>query len=109
MSINSKQKGKRGELELANYLKTKGLSARRGQQYSGSPDSPDVICTDWPDIHIEVKRSEKLNIENALQQSITDSGDNQIPIVVHRRNRENWKVTLSLDDFIDIMSKSREI
>lgn len=109
MSVNSKQKGKRGELELANYLKTKGLSARRGQQYSGSPDSPDVICTDWPDIHIEVKRSEKLNIENALQQSIADSGDNQIPIVVHRRNRENWKVTLSLDDFIDIISKSREI
>lgn len=107
MSINSKQKGKRGELELANYLKTKGLSARRGQQYSGSPDSPDVICTDWPDIHIEVKRSEKLNIENALQQSITDSGDNQIPIVVHRRNRENWKVTLSLDDFIDLLPRKR--
>ena len=100
--INSRQKGKVGELELARYLKDKGLSARRGQQYSGSPDSPDVICEDWKDIHIEVKRVEQLNIEKALQQSTKDSGIDEKPIVVHRKNREKWKVTMWLDDFIDL-------
>lgn len=100
--INSKNKGKIGELEIANYLKDKGFNARRGQQYSGSPDSPDVICEDWPDIHIEVKRVEKLNIEDALQQSTRDSNTSQTPIVIHRKNREKWKVTLWLDDFIDL-------
>lgn len=103
---NSKLKGKAGEREVANYLKSKGLNARRGQQFQGSPDSPDVICDEWNDVHIEVKRDEHLNIEKALQQSITDSNENQIPIVIHRKNRENWKVTLSLDDFIHLkMSK----
>lgn len=100
--INSKQKGKRGELEVANYLKQHGLSARRGQQYSGSPESPDVICESWPNVHIEVKRVEKLNIEEALQQSTRDSGDNLVPIVVHRKNKEQWKVTMWLDDFINM-------
>lgn len=103
---NSKRKGKVGELEVANYLKNKGLTARRGQQYQGSPDSPDVICDEWSQIHIEVKRNEHLNIEEALKQSSKDSGTNQIPIVIHRKNRENWKTTLWLDDFIDILSKT---
>ena len=100
---NSKRKGKVGELEVANYLKNKGLTAKRGQQYQGSPDSPDVICENWPNIHIEVKRDEHLNIEKAMQQSSKDSGPQQIPIVIHRKNREKWKVTLWLDDFIDKM------
>lgn len=103
---NSKRKGKVGELQVANYLKEHGLTARRGQQYSGSPDSPDVICDEWQNIHIEVKRDEKLNIENAMQQSTKDSGDDKIPIVIHRKNRENWKVTMWLDDFITMVNKN---
>lgn len=105
--INSKQKGKKGELEVANYLKEKGLTARRGQQYQGSPDSPDVICEEWPNIHIEVKRDERLNIEKAMQQSTGDSNDTSIPIVIHRKNREKWKVTMWLDDFIN-MNEDKE-
>ena len=105
--INSKQKGKKGELEVANYLKEKGLTARRGQQFQGSPDSPDVICEEWDNIHIEVKRDEHLNIEKAIQQSTKDSNDTDIPIVIHRNNREKWKVTMWLDDFIN-MNESKE-
>ena len=99
---NSKRKGKVGELEVANYLKKHGLTAKRGQQYQGSPDSPDVICDEWSQFHLEVKRNESLNIEKAMQQSSKDSGTNQIPIVIHRKNREKWKVTLWLDDFIKL-------
>ena len=105
--INSKQKGKKGELEVANYLKKKGLTARRGQQYQGSSESPDVICEEWSNIHIEVKRDEHLNIEKAIQQSTRDSGENDVPIVIHRKNREKWKVTMWLDDFIN-MNESKE-
>ena len=105
--INSKQKGKKGELEVANYLKEKGLTARRGQQFQGSPDSPDVICEEWDNIHIEVNRDEHLNIEKAIQQSTKDSNDTDIPIVIHRKNREKWKVTMWLDDFIN-MNESKE-
>lgn len=105
MSINSKNKGKKGELEVANYLKKKGLNARRTQQYSGTEGTSDIVCEEWPDIHIEVKRNETLNIEKAMQQSINDSKENEIPIVIHRKNREKWKVTMTFDDFIDMQNE----
>ena len=41
--MNSRTKGKRGELELAKALRLYGYDARRGQQYHGGADSPDVI------------------------------------------------------------------
>ena len=105
--INSKQKGKRGELELANYLKKHGLLARRGQQFKGTPESPDVICDNWNDIHIEVKRVEKLNVDKALDKSTEDAGD-LIPVVIHRKNNTNWKVTMWLDDFINLYKQNEK-
>lgn len=101
--INSKRKGKIAELELANLLKEKGLTARRTQQFSGCKDgTSDVICEELKGFHIEVKRDEHLNIEKAMKQSIRDSEkENAIPIVVHRKNRENWKVTMTLEDWLE--------
>lgn len=98
--INSKRKGKVGELELVNILKDRGLTARRTQQYSGTDGTSDVICEELNDFHIEVKRDERLNVQKALTQAENDS-INKVPIVVHRKNREKWKVTLYLDDFLD--------
>lgn len=104
--VNSKIKGKRGELEVAKILRDRGYDARRGVQYKGTPDSPDVECKELSDLHIEVKRNESLNVEKALQQSRQDAGDNQIPIVVHRKNNEKWKVTLDLDNFLNIIERN---
>ena len=42
MSINSKQKGAKGERELANILKEYGYNTRRGQQYNGL-EGEDVV------------------------------------------------------------------
>lgn len=105
MAINSKKKGKRGELEVVHFLKDRGYNARRGVQYKGTPDSPDIECEELDFLHFEVKRVESLNIEKALQQSISDAGENQIPVVVHRKNKEKWKVTLSFDDFLQLIKK----
>lgn len=103
MAINSNRKGKSGEREVANILKNEyGLNARRGQQFSGSPDSPDVICEEMSDVNIEVKRSQTLNIEKAMQQSTKDAGENKMPIVVHRKNGEKWKVTMWLEDYMEL-------
>lgn len=109
--INSKQKGKRGELELANYLKSKGFTARRTQQYAGNKDgTSDVLCKELENFHIEVKRVEKLNLSEAMEQSMHDAElENKIPIVVHRKNRESWKVTINLDDFLNIFFNTKEV
>jgi len=94
----SRNKGKRGERELALELeKTLGVKARRGVQFQGSPDSPDVI-TDIPEIHVECKRTERFRLYESLAQAIDDAGDTKIPLVCHRQNQQPWVVVLRLDD-----------
>lgn len=101
--INSREKGKRGEEELANYLKGKGYDARRGQQFCGAGGDPDVIGL--PGIHIECKRVEKLNLDTALEQSVRDARAGEIPVVIHRKNRQQWRITLRLCDFLEIFER----
>jgi Holliday junction resolvase len=100
MTINSKRKGAAGERELSKFLRDHGFSgARRGQQYSGI-EGEDVIGL--PNIHIECKRVERLNIHDAMNQSIRDAND-QIPIVAHRKNRTPWLVTMRAEDFLELV------
>lgn len=99
--MNSRNKGKRGELELSNLLKKHGYETRRGQQYCGANGDADVIGI--PGIHIECKRVEKLNLENAYIQAVADAKDGEVPTVWHRKNRQPWMVTLSAEDFIGFL------
>ena len=100
MAINSKQKGKTGELELARKLKEYGYDAKRSVQYNGKDGEADVVGL--PHIHCEVKRVEKLNIYDAIEQAKRDAkGDNK-PAVFHRKNRCNWLVTMELDSFMEL-------
>ena len=98
MMVNSRAKGKKGELEFAHFIsELLGVNARRGQQFAGSPDSPDVI-TDIKGIHHEVKRVQNLNLAKAYAQSQRDSGEGEIPVVDHRRDRGEWMLTLLWKD-----------
>lgn len=103
--MNSRRKGAEGERELAGELKKWGYNTRRGQQYSGANGDADVVGIDG--LHIECKRVEQLNIDKALQQAIRDSKHPEIPAVFHRKNREIWKVTLRMDDFMELWEKAK--
>lgn len=98
--MNSRNKGAAGERELANKLKEYGYLCRRGQQYCGSNGDADVVGL--PGIHIECKRVEKLNLYDAMAQSKHDAKDNEAPAVFHRKNRCEWLVTMTLDDFMKL-------
>lgn len=100
--VNSNQKGKRGEREFANFLKAHGIQARRGVQYQGSPDSPDVI-SELKNIHFEVKRTEKINPYTAFMQAKQDAG-NKIPIVAHRKSHKNWLVIMDAEDWLRLIN-----
>src|SRR6476469_6537402 len=97
--MNSREKGKRGERQWRDELRANGYMARRGQQFFGSPDSPDVVCDQLRWIHFEVKAVERLNIEDAMDQARADAGkaeieksgnretrNPRIPVVAHRRS-----------------------
>lgn len=96
----SRDKGKRGERMFASLLREHGFDARRGVQYQGSPDSPDVVGL--PGAHTEVKFVEKLNLHSAMEQSKRDAGEGEMPIVAHKRSREEWLVTMRFDDWIEL-------
>lgn len=102
MSINSRQKGAKGERELAKILKEYGYNCRRGQQYSGL-EGEDVVGLDY--IHIECKRVEKLDLYGAMDQSKRDRKQGQLPTVFHRKNNRKWLVTMELDDWMKIFGE----
>lgn len=100
---NSRAKGARGERELANLLKEYGYECRRGQQFCGANGDADVVGL--PNIHIECKRVERLNIENAMKQSSRDARDGEVPIVMHRKDRNIWLVTMTLADWMSMYER----
>ena len=98
MTINSRQKGKRIELQAAKKLtETLGCSARRSQQYCGEAGDADLI-TDLPKTHIEVKGVERLNIYKAIEQAESDKKYHDIPIVIHKKNGKPFLLTMYLED-----------
>ena len=103
--MNSREKGKRGELELAGKLKEYGYETRRGQQYCGANGDADVIGL--PGIHIECKRVEKLNLYDAMAQAVSDSKEKEMPAVFHRKNNCEWLVTMRFDDFMKLYGEKQ--
>lgn len=106
----SRDKGKRGEREVAKIFQKAGFHARRSVQYNGRPGTAaDVVGI--PGLHIEVKLVEKESIRAWYRQAQRDahaSPENEMPVIVHRKSREPWLVTMSLDDFITIIKKKGE-
>ena len=100
---NSRAKGVRGELEWRDYLREHGIEARRGRQYAGHPDAPDVVTSLDEFTHAEVKRVEALNITKAMEKAEFDCGDSRVPYVAHRKNRKPWLVTMRACDFVPML------
>ena len=100
--MNARNKGKVGEREFASLLREHGFDARRGQQFSGSPDSPDVVSEALAWLHVEVKRVQNLNLTDACVQAEGDCGGKPW-IVAHRRNHAPWLITMRSDFFFRLL------
>lgn len=104
---SSQNKGAGGERELASILTDRGYQVKRGGSLSYG-DKPDLYGL--PGVHIEVKRTEKLNLHAAMKQAERDAQRFQdgAPTVFHRMNREPWLVTMHLTDWLEIYEKGDE-
>ena len=101
MGAKSQRKGRSGEIELVKILNDNGISAEPGQAVSfGS--TPDIVGVDG--VHAEVKRVERLNVLEAMNQAIRDSKkfEDGLPTLFHRRNRSPWLATMTLEDWLKI-------
>lgn len=99
MGRSQQEKGRRGEEELRDILAAYGYAVIRGasQSYGTEPDLRGLRG-----IHLEVKRRENLSLAAALEQAKNDSVkfEDGLPAVFHRANRQPWKVTMYLDDWM---------
>jgi hypothetical protein len=96
--VNSRQKGKRGELDLCHSLKAvMGWRARRSQQFCGDSGDSDVVTEEHPNLFIECKLVQALNL-TAVMKLAVEQAKEKLPAVFHRRDREEWLVTVRLTD-----------
>jgi hypothetical protein len=78
-------------------------NVRRGLQFQGGSDSPDVVC---PGLWIECKRGKLTNPRAALRQALGDAaGKGTWPIAVTKDDGEPAHVTLLFDDFADLLAE----
>ncbi len=102
MGTRSQRKGRRAELELVQILHEHGFESVQPGEAVSYGEVPDV--TGLPGVHVECKRCEQFRLAEWMEQAERDArhfGDG-VPAIFHRRNREPWRVTMSLDDFIKV-------
>lgn len=102
----SRDKGARGELELAGKLREYGYNTSRGAQHCGKGGAHDVVGL--PGINPEVKRVEALRLWDALAQAKRDCKTDELPAVFHRKNHEEWVVIMPLDNWMQLYMKWEE-
>lgn len=102
MPINACNKGKVGEREWRDVVQSHGYDCRRGRQFSGSPESPDVVSADLDFVHFEVKRVEHLSIYTAVGQAKKDCGG-KLPVVAYRQNNKEWLCVMPAEVFFNLI------
>ena len=105
--MNSRRKGKDGELALVRKLKEYGYDVRRSQQYAGINSDADVVGIDH--LHIEAKYRQNGHGQTYewLDQAKREARPDEIPVVMHKKvskeyRGNEWLVTMTLEDFITI-------
>ena len=102
----SRDKGKRGELELSKFLCRVWPDCKRNLDQFGI-DKRDLL--DTPGFHFQAKRTEAIRIWEALAQARDEAALGDIPVVAFRRNRSEWHVALRLHDFLDLLQEIDEM
>jgi len=104
----SRNKGKRYELKVANYLTAAGISAkRRVEQWRSGGD--DLILDDhlaaW--LSVECKDVAAISLGAWLDQSLTSAGPDRLALVIHHRRGNGDPAadfaTLRLDHLVELI------
>ena len=106
----SRDKGKTGEREAAHKLsQLLGVRFHRTAQHKGNHNAADIDSDNGTRLHLEIKRSERLRLYDALDQAANDSGADDVPVVLHRPNRRPWVAIVYLDDLTRLVDAVGEL
>lgn len=104
--INSRTKGKVGELEVMAMLRQYWPDACRNLDQCRESEvldsKSDALNTTG--VHFQIKRVERLNIWEALRQAQSEAAHFDIPVVAFRRNRGQWYGALPLDELLALLA-----
>jgi Holliday junction resolvase len=105
MSRAERDKGARGEREVAAVLRAHGLAVDRTIQQSGIYLRGDL--TGVPGYHFEVKRQEALRLPLWLRQVSRDAPPGSTPVLAFRQSNEQWYAVLALADLAKLLDLAR--
>lgn len=113
MGKSERRKGQVAERDVAAILSEYGFIARRtplsgGMDWKGDLRSPDGESP-IPGVHIEVKRQERLYIPSWIRQAEADCPEGDTAIVVFRQSREPWRVVATLEHYLSIQHRLRQV
>jgi Holliday junction resolvase len=98
----SRTKGASGEREICRVLRDAGWpeAARTsdGRSQHGRGDIAGV-----PGVVFEIRRTEKLNIWQAIDDVQRQAADGELPVVVFRRNRSGWWAAIPLERLVELL------
>lgn len=103
MPSATRDKGARGEREVADLLRSYGLDAWRTPNSGGLRTKGDLEGV--PGYHFEVKRQEVLRLPLWTRQAQGDA-DGAIPVVAYRQNRGEWFACLPLGELAHLIANT---
>jgi hypothetical protein len=104
MGRPSRDKGTRGELEVAHVWEAAGFDCARVPNSGGLWIPGDLAGV--PGLHQEVKRAETVRMGDWWRQACNDAPEGLVPVVVWRSNREKWRVAIELEEFVAIYQRA---
>ena len=100
MGKSQQRKGRNAERELAKIFQGYGYDVRPGVPVSFGAE-PDLVGLKG--IHCELKRREHVDLSAALKQAAdAEKFGDGVPCGFHRGNRQNWRVTMALTDWLTL-------
>ena len=107
---NNKRKGSAGEREAAHALNAvlPHAKARRSVQYALHHTAADLVCEGLDGVMIEVKRKQSMNIHKVMAESLAHCTDAMLPVILHRKDNEEWLLTIRLKDLPKALEKLSE-
>ena len=106
MSRSERDKGARGEREVAELFRAHGFDAERTPNSGGLMIRGDLAGS--VPAHLEVKRQEVLRLPTWMRQAEADAPEGVVPVVCYRQNSGRWYATLPLADLAALIRKSAD-
>lgn len=97
----SRSKGRSGEQEVARLFRAAGYDCERVPNSGGLRLKGDLYGN--VPVHVEVKRTEHLELWRSLAQAAAECGDKP-PVLAFRRSRSPWYAAVPLDYLLSLMA-----